>query len=567
MIFFQIIDFRTTFLAVIGVINVVLASLIYLQSKEKSSKYFVIAISGVAIWSFGIMFYTLPEYSQDLTRLYSNINYSITAVLAVSFYFFARYFSSENEIISKKFKIFTVLALVTVIFFVQIPILDWAVVKNIDVVQGKKIETFGYGYPTFVSLLLYYFIAGIFVLFKKFLNARKNLKLHSSLAKQLIFIILGTSFSITIGIVANVILPNMNVVGYYWVGPIGTLIMVLLISYAITRHKLWNFRLIAIEISIILLILTILLQVIAAESTLERLIKIIIFLTVSFSSFYVIKNLLEEVHARERLEQLAEDLAHANRRLQMIDQEKSDFVSITSHQFRTPLTVIGGYTSMLLEGSFNPIRNKTQREVLDKIFQASKRLVFTIEEFLNISRLERNEMHYRFEKVDIKVLTSSVISIFQDIIKQEKIYFTFNLKDADSFLVYIDPEKTKTVIGNILDNAIKYTPGGGSIKLVLSKDKKNGSIFIAISDTGIGVPLEMIPKLFEKFSRAPGVSKLHTEGRGLGLYVARKIMRAQKGDIGVESKGIGMGSTFILRFSAYEFIEKQKEIKSFVEDL
>jgi signal transduction histidine kinase len=201
------------------------------------------------------------------------------------------------------------------------------------------------------------------------------------------------------------------------------------------------------------------------------------------------------------------------------------------------------------------------------MFQASKRLVFTIEEFLNISRLERNEMRYRFEKTDVKVLLASTISVFEDIIKQASISFSFHVEDAESYLIYADLEKTKTVIGNILDNAVKYTPRGGSITVVLSKDEHAGKIILTVTDTGIGIPPEMRHRLFEKFSRAPGVSKLHTEGRGLGLYIAQQIMKAQRGDIHVSSEGSGKGSVFTLHFPAYEFIEKQKEIKSFVEDL
>jgi signal transduction histidine kinase len=499
--------------------------------------------------------------------MYSNINYTITAILATAYYFFARYFNSEQIVISRRFKTLTVIALIIVIFFVQIPIPDWAVVKHLDNIRGEKVETFGYGYIAYILFILYYFIAGLVILSKKFLKTRKDPKLYATVGSQLRYIILGTSFSILLGITTNVIFPNLHVVGHYWLGPVGTLVMVLLISFAISRHKLWDFRLIAVELFIALLNLTILLQVLAAETSAERVIKITIFTVVVLFSYYVIKNLLEEVHARERLEQLAEDLAHANKRLQMIDQEKSDFVSITSHQFRTPLTVIGGYTSMLLEGSFEPLKNKQQREVLDKMFQASKRLVFTIEEFLNISRLERNEMRYRFEKTDVKVLLASTISVFEDIIKQASISFSFHVEDAESYLIYADLEKTKTVIGNILDNAVKYTPRGGSITVVLSKDEHAGKIILTVTDTGIGIPPEMRHRLFEKFSRAPGVSKLHTEGRGLGLYIAQQIMKAQRGDIHVSSEGSGKGSVFTLHFPAYEFIEKQKEIKSFVEDL
>jgi signal transduction histidine kinase len=443
---------------------------------------------------------------------------------------------------------------------VQVPYEPLSVISTLELLpNGLKQETFGWGYPVYLVFLVGYFFAGIAILIAKYFSSK-----DPQFKNQLVYILFGTGLSIFIGITTNLILPHFGSIGYEWAGPLGTVVMILSIAYAITKHKLWNFKILAIQLFVALMILTLLLQVFVSQNPTEQIARGIIFFIVTVFSYFLVKNLLREVEDRERMEKLADELSHANERLKIIDVEKSDFVSITSHQFRTPLTVIKGYTSMLQEGSFGVVRNDKIKDALDKIYRASERLVVTIEEFLNISRIEQNQMTYIPEKVDLRKLTGTTIEEASVSLKEADIALTFHAQITEEYFVKVDPAKIKLVIHNIIDNAIKYTPKGGKILVTLHKQPSTKTILLGVKDTGIGMTPDIQNRLFEKFSRGPGTSKLHTEGRGLGLFVARQIMKAQGGKIWAESEGKDKGSIFYLEFPDWEYVRQRQEVKEFV---
>tara|TARA_Y100000310_G_scaffold93793_1_gene91343 strand:+ start:1148 stop:2671 length:1524 start_codon:yes stop_codon:yes gene_type:complete len=507
------------------------------------------------------MLYTTASKVTYLTYLWSDLNYTSSAIIAVSFFFFAAYFGSEYAKVHALFKLFTAVFLVVVIVFIQIPIPELSVIESLTIEDGNKVENFGLGYFFYLTLLVGYLVGGITILLIKLFKGA------GAVRDQLKFIILGTGFAIVTGITTNIVFANIGLYGFEWLGPVGTLIMVIFISYAITKHRLWDFKLIIVELFVALMIIILLLQIFIATTLIEQIIRVFIFAAVSSLSFFLVRNLLREVDAREILETLAKNLSKANNRLRVIDIEKSDFVSITSHQFRTPLTVIKGYSSMLLEGSLGTFSDKRQKTAVDKIFRASQRLVITIEEFLNISRIEQSQMNYEYSKVNLREIVAQVISESKQSIKDVGLEITFNAKMAEEFLIRGDRKKLEMVFSNIIENSIKYTPAGGKILVELSKKKDTKSIILEVSDTGIGIPKEMQVRLFEKFSRATGISKLHTEGRGLGLYVAKQIIRAHGGRIWAISSGKDKGSTFFLEFPDWEYEQQRKEIKEFVEGL
>jgi signal transduction histidine kinase len=254
----------------------------------------------------------------------------------------------------------------------------------------------------------------------------------------------------------------------------------------------------------------------------------------------------KEIEQREKIEKLALDLEKANVRLRELDNLKSEFLSFASHQLRSPLTAIHGYTSMLLEGDFGEIPEKIKPtvETLDK---SSQSLIKIVNDFLNISRIEQGRMQYDFSQFDLKELVEEVIAEQRPNVEVKGLAFTFIPEQSDSYSVNADRGKLKQVIGNILDNSIKYTPSGS---IQVSLNHKTGLATISITDTGIGIDPEEIPKLFSKFSRAKDAHKTNVTGTGLGLFVAKQMIEAQKGKIWVESKGKGTGSTFFIQFEA-----------------
>jgi len=246
------------------------------------------------------------------------------------------------------------------------------------------------------------------------------------------------------------------------------------------------------------------------------------------------------VKLKQEIDKATKELRVANRRLKQLDQAKSEFLSIAAHQLRTPLTGIKGYLSMFLEGDFGKIP-ESQRVELEKIFKSSDRLTRLIDVFLNVSRIETGRLDLKRVKVRLAEILDGVIAEIEQQAKAKGLELTIQKLADDLPDMYLDQDKIHDVMMNLVDNAIKYTPKGWvNVRLARSKSL----ITFEVSDSGIGIADDEIDKLFHKFSRAEAVSRIHTGGSGLGLFIAKKIIEAHGGRIWAESPGEGKGSKF-----------------------
>lgn len=256
------------------------------------------------------------------------------------------------------------------------------------------------------------------------------------------------------------------------------------------------------------------------------------------------KKLAELTH---QLEKTNLDLADANDKLQSLDKLKTEFLSLASHQLRTPLTAIKGYASMLSEGAFGKLDEK-QDGAVKRIYASAQGLVSVVEDLLNVSKIEQGGMKYEFIPTDLNALVTQLIGEMKIPAENKHLDFKVEIPKYDTMMVSADPVKLKQVFLNIVDNSIKYTQEG-FVHVSLSRDEENKTITFMVKDSGVGISPETKAKLFEKFSRGEG-GKLNTGGSGLGLYLAREIARAHKGDVVIESEGLGKGSTFSVTLPA-----------------
>ena len=269
-----------------------------------------------------------------------------------------------------------------------------------------------------------------------------------------------------------------------------------------------------------------------------------------------------EIERKEELQIMADRLAIANDQLRKLDNVKTEFISIASHQLRTPITAIKGFVSLILEGSYGEITSGVQG-ALEKVYISSERLVGLIEDLLNVSRIESGRMTFAFEKANIEKLLTELYDNFVLVAKTKKFYLDLKMPEVPLPEIAMDYAKVRELVSNFIDNALKYTEKGGvTIKAEIREDgvvvDENGSLLagesstfgkmlrITVSDTGIGISKEEIPYLFKKFSRGKDVSRLHVGGTGLGLYVGKAIAQAHHGQVWVESDGVGKGSRFII---------------------
>lgn len=285
-------------------------------------------------------------------------------------------------------------------------------------------------------------------------------------------------------------------------------------------------------------------------------------LVISFVVVYILGRGIKKENAdRVKIEALNKNLTDANSHLKEQDQQKTEFISLASHQLRGPLTSIKGYASMMLEGDFGELTS-TLKAGIETIFKSSQSLVVLVGDYLDVSRMDQGRMKYDFADFDLRKVADQVVNEMKPNIKISGLDFRFEIDPERDLMVHGDEGKIKQVISNLIDNSIKYTPKGW-IELEIKRDDRD-KIHIKIKDSGVGIDSHVIPKLFDRFTRAPDASKTNITGTGLGLYVAKKMMEAHRGRIWAESEGKGKGSVFIMELDALnkdknEFNQKIQE--------
>lgn len=240
------------------------------------------------------------------------------------------------------------------------------------------------------------------------------------------------------------------------------------------------------------------------------------------------------------VEHQRKELTVANNRLQALDKTKSEFISIASHQLRTPLTVIKGYLSLILEGTIGTCDTRAM-ETLQTITGSTDRLVTLVNDLLDISRIERGTMLFEMKPTRLEVLAKDVFDELSNQARSKGLSFTFTGPRPATPLLLLDPMKLRQSILNLIDNAIKYTASGS---IEVSVRRVGQEVRFSVKDTGIGMTESTKQNLFQKFNRGEGVSTVNTDGVGLGLFVAKQIIARHEGTIRAQSDGPGKGSTF-----------------------
>jgi len=225
-----------------------------------------------------------------------------------------------------------------------------------------------------------------------------------------------------------------------------------------------------------------------------------------------------------------------------VERLKEEFVFLATHQIRSPLAAIKGYASMSLEGDYGHLSSGI-KDVFETISESSDNLLSLINEFLDVSRIESGHMKYQMEKIDIKKIVVDSTRELTPKAKKKKLKIDFSYEKSDSYYTNGDAQKIKMIIHNLIDNAVTYTKLGW-IKVKLT-NKKN-IIRLEVADSGLGIAQDELTLLFNKFTRTKTASEASVNGSGIGLYLAKNIIDAHEGEIWVESKGLGKGSTFIL---------------------
>lgn len=249
---------------------------------------------------------------------------------------------------------------------------------------------------------------------------------------------------------------------------------------------------------------------------------------------------------------------HDETRERALLRSKTEFITVAAHQLRTPLAAINWIFQGLNSGSFGDIPPSV-KEVVETGLKAANKLTRTVDDLLDVSKIEEGRFGYRFEETDVAELIEKVLEPYVAIAGEHKVKLYFDYTPIPNLTkIKLDPTRISLVLQVLLDNALKYNVEGGEIIVRLEKTSNNPYIQFSVKDTGIGIPEEDAKKLFTKFFRAQNVVKYETEGTGLGLYIAKNVISRHGGKIWAEST-LNRGTTLFFTLPIDESLIPQKE--------
>jgi signal transduction histidine kinase len=508
--------------------------------KARNNKFFALTTLPIILWvnfAFLCQFFTEALSSIIMARL----GYGMAALFFLSFYFFSESFLSSKK---QRSRLFTRIIWLLCIFDFVFAVFTNQLVRDVANTNWGNLPIMGSGSFIYFFSIFFLTVFIIFDLILKYYQASREEKLRVQ------YFLVGFFIFIAANLVFNVVLPFwQQIPQYYQFGDYSAIILLGFTAYAIVKRKLFGMKVVLTELLVGFIAILLLVNFLASENTFEYLWKGALLGAFVVFGFLLIKSVQREIEQKEEMDRMATKLATAHIKLEgaydqlkQLDEAKSEFISIASHQLRTPLTAIKGYISMILEGDYGRLARKTLKPI-ENIYYSSERLIALVNSLLNISRLESGKITMDYSEVNIADVAKDVVKELE--VQAEKKSLELAVEAAAGFpaTAWTDHDKIRNIILNLVDNAIKYTAQGGVT--VLLQPAENKKFRIVVQDTGAGLDPDEISKLFESFSRAGAGQRVWVEGAGLGLYIARKFVEMHQGKVWVESEGKGKGSRFI----------------------
>jgi len=492
----------------------ILGSAIYLNNRSSiTNKTFAALAASSMVWS-------AVNYLSYQTNDKVNLSLWLLRLVLFSAVWFAYYlfklafvFPANQFVFTKRYKFILIPLVALTSIFTLTPFVfpKIAVVSAAGSVSKTVVLP---GIILFGAVVFFLIFGSFYSLIKKTLAAKPAEK------PKLRLMLIGTVITFSLIILFNFIYPAAFLDVKYI--PMGGLFLVPFIgftAYAIFKHRLFNIKNIITAVLTFFLCLVTLVEVVFAPDLSQLLLRIVLFLLALMISIRLVKNTFE---------------------LEAANEKKSEFMSFASHELRSPITAIKSYATLLLEGGMGKI-NPEVKDGVQKILVSANGAIALIAQYLNKAKMELGQFSYFILPFDLAKTVRAAVDNVQVNAEQRGIYVTAKLGANEVYNVKADESKVREALGNILDNAIKFTKQGG-VLVTVTANKEN--VVLKVADTGSGITAEMMPLLFKKFSKEEAQKNI--VGSGLGLFLSKTFIDAMKGRIWAESEGENRGAQFYI---------------------
>jgi signal transduction histidine kinase len=513
------------YFAISALVNLITSSVLFITMMSKSGRtkydnWFAGFCFGTMVWSLGYFFWQISG-TESSAIFWTRFLMSGATIVGLTYLQFVLSYLNK-----KTFRV--VDALFALFFFLSFG--PW-IVKTVEPRGGFQFWPVpGYVFHVFLAIWIFSVLYSTYSLYRSFIVSEGLRR------RQIGLLFFGMAIAFISGSTNYFLWYGINIPPY---ANVVVTIYPALIFYAILRYRFFNIKVFATQIFTLMLVSLSVWQYFAGRANLYVMVGSMVLVVAA--AIMLIRSVIREVKQREQLEDLTDQLVAANDQLKTLDKARAEFISIASHQLRTPPSTIKWYLAAILAGDYGKLPKKV-REVVEKAQSTNNSQISLIGDMLNASRIERGKMEFMFEQTDFLKIVDDAVAQLVPQAHMKKLELDFQKPGYKMPTILADKEKLQQVVNNLIDNAIKYTKQG-SVTVTVAKNSTD--IILKVRDTGKGILPGEEKNIFQKYGRGEGSQK-HAAGLGLGLYVAKVVIDFHKGKIWAESAGAEKGSTFIV---------------------
>ena len=531
---------------------------IFLGSKNLSSRIFAAFTFIAALWATSYSLH-MAVSTASAALFFVKIDLELGILISFGFYYFSLIYP-DDHLPKNKIRLFFCMIFTALLFYIFLFHTNFLLYGAYRISEPTR-------WAWNQSQIIWIYSIVFFVLWGLGIKNIYRRLIHSNNRNEranLLYMFVALLIGVTPPFLLDIILPFSNFSDYYkfgWLGPMTSAIWIFIIAHSIIKYRQMNVKVVAAEVLAISMAVIFFINIFTDFSigVFGRIITFTVFVIVGF---FLIKLVLQDAKQREQLESLNAELKDLNENLQKkvddqtkeikksyevekrarielqkLDQNKNDFIIITQHHLRTPLTQIRWYADSILKGLYGNVSFEIS-EAVSRIGIASEKLTKTLNSFIDITQLKIGMKVLNLSPINIRNIIEILISEFSADIKNKKISVSFPEDGRDWPLVLADHDQIKDACSILIDNAVKYNNEGGNINIYANQNDKMLSVFI--ENSGIGLDADDRERILKQsFFRSRDAKKLNPLGMGVGLLVAKAIINANHGDISIDSKGDG----------------------------